>query len=94
MNVSKDCKDWLKEQSVNFMKPIAKYFDSADVVELLTPDEDESEDSTRWELVSDMPKPEWYSRLSAPGYMDCTEWQGPYDTEEEALEGLYEVFGE
>jgi hypothetical protein len=27
----------------------------------------------------------WYGRLSAPGYLDCTEWSGPYKTEEEAL---------
>lgn len=26
----------------------------------------------------------WYCRLSAPGYMDCTEWAGPFDTIEDA----------
>ena len=36
----------------------------------------------------------WFARLSAPGYMDCTEWQGPYETEEEALAGLAETFGD
>lgn len=25
-----------------------------------------------------------FCRLSAPGYMDCTEWSGPFDTEVEA----------
>ena len=30
----------------------------------------------------------WWSRLSAPGYLDCTDWQGPYATETEALEDL------
>ncbi len=26
----------------------------------------------------------WYSRLSAPGYLDCTSWDGPYATEKQA----------
>ena len=26
----------------------------------------------------------WWFRLSAPGYMDCTDWSGPYDSIEEA----------
>lgn len=26
----------------------------------------------------------WFARLSAPGYLDCTDWIGPYDTEWEA----------
>ena len=30
----------------------------------------------------------WIARLSAPGYMDCTEWDGPYTSEEAALKGL------
>lgn len=36
----------------------------------------------------------WFARLSAPGYMDCTEWQGPYETEAEALADLAETFGD
>lgn len=36
----------------------------------------------------------WYARLSAPGYLDCTEWTGgPYDTEAEALEAVRIVYG-
>jgi hypothetical protein len=31
------------------------------------------------------------ARLSAHGYMDCTEW-GVYDTEEEARQGLAETY--
>lgn len=30
----------------------------------------------------------WYARLSASGYMDCTEWSGPFETEAEALSEL------
>ena len=31
-------------------------------------------------------------RLSAPGYMDCTEWMGPYDSAEEARRAVIETF--
>lgn len=27
----------------------------------------------------------WYARLSAPGYMDCTPWTGPYASESKAV---------
>jgi len=27
----------------------------------------------------------WYGRLSAPGYLDCTSWIGPYATEQECM---------
>ncbi|MFA4974827.1 MAG: hypothetical protein WC683_19675 [bacterium] len=30
----------------------------------------------------------WFCHLSAPGYMDQTEWSGPFDTEEKAREAL------
>jgi len=36
----------------------------------------------------------WWARLSAPGYMDCTDWSGPFDSEEEAraeIESVYDV---
>jgi len=34
----------------------------------------------------------WYYRLSASGYMDRTEWTGPFDTEEEARADLSDVY--
>ena len=37
-------------------------------------------------------EPAWYSRLSVDGYLDCTEWQGPYDTEEEALDACCDEY--
>jgi len=36
----------------------------------------------------------WWCRLSAPGYMDATDWDGPFDTVEaarEAIEATYDV---
>lgn len=34
----------------------------------------------------------WWCRLSAPGYMDCTDWSGPYETVEEARAAIVEMF--
>jgi len=34
----------------------------------------------------------WWCRLSAPGYMDATEWNGPFDTEAEAREAIERVY--
>jgi len=34
----------------------------------------------------------WYARLSAPGYLDCTSWDGPYATAEEALAAIKELY--
>jgi hypothetical protein len=36
----------------------------------------------------------WFARLSAPGYMDCTEWSGPYETEAEASAELGAMYGD
>lgn len=34
----------------------------------------------------------WFVRLSAPGYLDATEWMGPYKTEEAAVYAWYEEY--
>ena len=34
----------------------------------------------------------FWGRLSASGYMDCTDWDGPYDTLAEAKASLAEMF--
>ena len=34
----------------------------------------------------------WYSQLSAPGYMDQTDWMGPFDTPEEALKEVMDFY--
>ena len=36
----------------------------------------------------------YFCRLSAPGYLDATEWSGPFDTEAEAEAHLLEMYGE
>jgi hypothetical protein len=34
----------------------------------------------------------WFARLSAPGYMDCTDWSGPFKSEKEAMDYLCELY--
>jgi hypothetical protein len=36
----------------------------------------------------------YFSRLSAPGYMDCTDWSGPYETEEEAVAEMLSMYAD
>lgn len=37
-------------------------------------------------------EPGWYARLQAPGYLDATDWIGPYASHEEALAALVEQY--
>ena len=34
----------------------------------------------------------WFCRLSAPGYLDATEWAGPFDTMDEARAYIVETY--
>lgn len=34
----------------------------------------------------------WYGRLSASGYLDCTEWCGPYATADKALDAVKQQY--
>lgn len=34
----------------------------------------------------------WWARLSARGYMDATDWMGPYDSEGDAMDALSEQY--
>ncbi len=34
----------------------------------------------------------WWARLSAPGYMDATEWSGPYDSLDDARDAIREMW--
>jgi len=34
----------------------------------------------------------WYSRLSAPGYLDCTDWQGPYANAFRAIRAVCDLY--
>jgi hypothetical protein len=34
----------------------------------------------------------WYGRLSASGYLDCTEWDGPHATAQDAIDAVCEMY--
>ena len=34
----------------------------------------------------------WYGRLSVGGYLDCTDWSGPYDSRREANDALNDMY--
>ena len=36
----------------------------------------------------------WYHRLSANGYMDCTDWTGPFDSELDAARDCINMYGD
>lgn len=50
------------------------------------------DDDPDWTLIETVSG--WCARLSAPGYMDCTEWEGPFKTEAEAWRSLIELYGD
>lgn len=35
----------------------------------------------------------WFARYSAPGYLDCTDWDGPHETEDAAIESVKSLYG-
>jgi hypothetical protein len=61
---------------VGFMVPQAEYLDERE--------------SAEW--TDDDSGPGWYARLTAPGYLDCTEWQGPYPSVFRAVRDLLRHF--
>ena len=71
-----------------FMVPVAEYLNIDEAREYIyEPSKEDGGDPCE-------PEAGWYSRLSAPGYLDCTEWAGPFKTGDEALAycmDLYEV---
>lgn len=42
------------------------------------------EDGEVYRPGSEIISGKWFARLQAPGYLDCTDWAGPFDSEEEA----------
>ena len=69
--------------SQNFLKPDVRYLSEKEAIE-----EGLFEDPYENDKIG------WYQRLSAPGFLDCTEWSGPYPTENEANEALAEMWGD
>jgi len=70
------------------MKPQAQWFSSEDAWEYCVSEETKRERPEG----ADASDAGWYSRLSASGYLDCTEWTGPFETEEDALRECMEIW--
>lgn len=46
------------------------------------------------ESVEETIEGKWFARYSAPGYLDATDWMGPYDSAEEAEAECRSVYGD
>ena len=68
-----------------FMVPVTEYMNSDEAREIQEACIEDGGDPGELEAG-------WYSRLSAPGYMDCTEWTGPFKTGDEALAYCMEMY--
>lgn len=64
----------------SFMKP--QCYRGADIQEAIM------------EAGLDLEDDSYYCRLSASGYLDCTDWSGPHETIEEAAQALIDLYGE
>lgn len=65
----------------SFMKPEAFKLDASTEAELA-------------ESGLDLEEGAIYARLSASGYLDCTEWSGPFETLEQAAQHLIDTYAE
>lgn len=75
-----EVREWAESQNNEFMQPSVAYFDSTEWCDAIEGDRRNPENHG------------WYVRLSAPGYLDCTDWEGPFDSEFEAMAELYDMF--
>jgi hypothetical protein len=64
-----------------------EWFDQEDFTEL------EARQNYQGKVWSSTPREGFGARLSAPGYLDCTEWS-VFDTEQEAWDYLEEMYGD
>ena len=71
---------FLEEQAAQFMKPQIVWLTTADLIDN--------------GMFMEEEVPGWYHRLSAPGYLDCTDWSGPFQFRADAEEDCADVYGE
>jgi len=76
-------RDWWEVDGTNG----TEWFDQEDFTE------EEARDNYQGKVWSSTPREGFGARLSAPGYLDCTEWT-VFDTAEEAEEYLQEMYGD
>lgn len=106
MALSKEVRDWVEACNSEHMMPVVtrEHFQLIRDTEegnILTPEADSeyrgAEDAAEAYGVP-IENVEcvfgYFAQLAAPGYLDQTEWIGPYDSADEALEALYEMYGD
>lgn len=91
----------MRRLSKDFMAPEVCHFGKAQTTDgpkgiIVYPDGGAPEEGATDEHGDDVwersEAPGYYARLSAAGYMDCTDWSGPFETEADAEEYLVETF--
>jgi hypothetical protein len=69
-----------------------------DIVEEICPEDNDPYHPFTIEYAKELglyqSKQGWFGRLTMPGYLDSTDWSGPFKTEEETKEYLDETYGE
>ncbi len=76
-----------KNLDAGFMVPTAEYLTAEEASEYLRNWDDEA-----FSCEPGLQEAGWYSRLSAPGYMDCTGWDGPYPRAWRALKAVCRMY--
>lgn len=71
-----ECMEAWSELNSGFMTPQVERFQTSPNSEYLE------------KMDEDTDLPGFYGRLSANGYLDCTDWSGPFETESEAMADL------
>jgi hypothetical protein len=78
---------WKVEDNGTTFYP-CEYFSKAEVAKMHDLNLDDEDDAEQIDQIQG-----YGARLSAPGYLDCTEW-GVYDTKAEAKAALDEMYGD
>lgn len=91
----------MRRLSKGFMTPEVAYFNAAQTTDgprgiTVYPDggapDEGATDAEGDEVWERSEAPGFYARLSASGYMDCTNWSGPFASVEEAEANLVETY--
>jgi len=69
-----------------FMQPDVRPFSQDEALELI------AEAGAEIDPTEDLAG--YYFRLSAPGYLDCTDWSGPYATEDGAVANMLSIYAD
>jgi hypothetical protein len=79
--------EWVESQGRQHLKPAVSFFDNREAQAVGAEQAETTEDSYDYTAG-------WYSRLSAPGYLDATDWSGPHASAAEAVLDLWSMHAE